>query len=38
MARLLAGEGFREHADEAPGEVHVERYWTASPSPTGGSH
>jgi ferredoxin/flavodoxin---NADP+ reductase len=38
MARFLASEGFREHTDDVPGEVHVERYWTASPSPTGGSH
>ena len=31
MAALLAGEGFREHTEDVPGEVHVERYWTASP-------
>jgi ferredoxin--NADP+ reductase len=30
MATLLAADGFREHSDEAPGQIHVERYWHAS--------
>ena len=32
MARLLAGEGYREHSDETSGEIHIERYWLASPT------
>jgi ferredoxin--NADP+ reductase len=32
MAARLADEGFREHADNVPGQIHVERYWHASPS------
>jgi NAD(P)H-flavin reductase len=31
MAALLPGEGFREHLEGAPGQIHVERYWHASP-------
>jgi hypothetical protein len=31
-AALLAVEGFREHVDNAPGQIHVERYWHASPT------
>jgi ferredoxin--NADP+ reductase len=34
IAGLLAAEGFREHLEGAPGQVHVERYWHASnPAP-----
>jgi ferredoxin--NADP+ reductase len=32
MAALLADEGFREHTDDAPGQIHMERYWHASPA------
>jgi ferredoxin/flavodoxin---NADP+ reductase len=32
MAALLADEGYREHSDHAPGQVHIERYWLASPA------
>lgn len=32
MAALLAGEGFREHANDVPGQIHVERYWFAPPA------
>jgi len=27
MVGTLASEGFREHTKDAPGEVHLERYW-----------
>jgi ferredoxin--NADP+ reductase len=27
MIRVLAKEGFREHAKQQPGQVHIERYW-----------
>jgi hypothetical protein len=27
MTTILAGEGFREHTPQRPGDVHVERYW-----------
>jgi ferredoxin/flavodoxin---NADP+ reductase len=27
MVVLLAGEGYREHTRQQPGQVHVERYW-----------
>ena len=34
MAGLLAGEGYREHSHEASGQIHIERYWLASPTVT----
>jgi ferredoxin--NADP+ reductase len=27
MVAVLAGQGYREHTRQQPGEVHVERYW-----------
>ena len=38
MAALLAHEEFREHTEDVPGEVHVERYRTTSPSRAGVVH
>jgi hypothetical protein len=32
MAALLAEEGYREHSDHGPGQIHIERYWLASPT------
>ena len=32
MAALLAEEGYREHSDRGPGQIHIERYWLASPT------
>jgi hypothetical protein len=31
-AALLAEEGYREHSDRGPGQIHIERYWLASPT------
>ena len=27
MVEILEGQGFREHRKNAPGQIHVERYW-----------
>ncbi len=27
MVEILEGEGFKEHKKNAPGQIHVERYW-----------
>jgi len=27
MVPVLASEGFREHSQTQPGQIHVERYW-----------
>ena len=35
MAALLGSEGFREHANDVPGQIHVERYWFAPPATAG---
>jgi ferredoxin--NADP+ reductase len=32
MAALFAEEGYREHMDRGPGQIHIERYWLASPT------
>jgi ferredoxin/flavodoxin---NADP+ reductase len=32
MAALLTDEGFREYTTDSPGQIHVERYWFASPA------
>jgi hypothetical protein len=32
MAALLAKEGYREHSNRGPGQIHIERYWLASPN------
>ncbi|MFO1414311.1 MAG: ferredoxin--NADP reductase [Burkholderiales bacterium] len=34
-AAMLRTEGFRESRPDAAGEVHIERYWTASPTAHG---
>jgi NAD(P)H-flavin reductase len=35
MARLLGDEGFRERSESVAGEIHIERYWTPSPTTRG---
>jgi hypothetical protein len=32
MAALLDEEGYREPSDRGPGQIHIERYWLASPT------